>query len=64
VAESVLAHAKESIHASYDRSELLDKRRPIMQRYADFLDGKEPAPPATAGDNVVPLIPLRGRVAA
>jgi integrase len=63
VAESILAHSKQGVVASYDRSEMLERRRPIMQRYADFLDGKvmEPAP---AADNVVPLIPLRGRVAA
>jgi integrase len=49
VAESILAHSKQGVHASYDRSDMLEKRRPIMEAWADHLNGKEPA------TNVVPL---------
>jgi integrase len=68
VAESILAHSKQGVVASYDRSELVEKRRPIMQAWADYLDGKAPvtAQPAklASDDNVVPMIPLRRRTAA
>jgi integrase len=48
VAESVLAHAGGALKQAYQRSDLCERRRPWMQRWADFLDGKDAA-------NVVPL---------
>jgi integrase len=51
VAESILAHAKAKVVAAYDRSAMIERRRPVMTAWADFLEGKEPA--ATA--EVVPL---------
>jgi integrase len=40
VAETCLAHAKTSVVAAYDRSSLLERPRPVMSAWADFLGGK------------------------
>jgi integrase len=48
IAEAVLAHAGGALKQAYQRSDLSERRRPWMQRWADFLDGKDAA-------NVVPL---------
>ena len=43
VAEACLAHAKTSVVAAYDRSSLLERRRPVMQQWSDYLNGKAAA---------------------
>jgi integrase len=49
VAERCLAHErKDSIQAAYDREELLEARREVMEKWARFLSGAD-------ADNVVPL---------
>jgi integrase len=53
VAEACLAHAKTSVVAAYDRSSLLERRRPVMSAWADFLDGK------ADGAEVIPLAARR-----
>ncbi len=52
VAELSIAHAKEKIVASYDRVAMIDRRRVVMQQWANWLDG-----PATA--DVIPLADRR-----
>jgi integrase len=53
VAEACLSHvAGNSVVQAYQRSSMLERRRPVMQAWADFLDGKEAA---SADDNVVAL---------
>jgi integrase len=50
VAEAVLAHAVgNKVEAAYLRSDILDRRRTVMQAWADFADGK------AAAQNVQPL---------
>lgn len=52
VAEQCLAHAVgNAVSRSYARSEWLERRRPLMQSWADYVTGK-------TGDNAVPLRPL------
>jgi integrase len=42
VAERCLAHAKgDATVAAYNRGDMIERRRAVMQRWADFLDGKE-----------------------
>ena len=53
-AEAVLAHSKGGVVAAYQRSQLIELRRPIMERWAQFLSGEEPA---TA--EVIPLAARR-----
>ena len=49
VAERALAHGREdATQAAYDREEMLEDRRKVMERWASFLSGKD-------ADNVVPL---------
>jgi integrase len=49
VAERCLAHErKDATQAAYDREEMLEARREVMERWATFLSGK-------TGDNVVPI---------
>ncbi len=48
VAEASLAHVVKGVEGSYQRSDLLERRRPLMQAWSDYLDGK-------TADNVVPL---------
>jgi integrase len=51
VAEMCLAHKIGSqVEQVYNQARMLEWRRPDMQRWADFLDGKE-----AAADNVLPL---------
>jgi integrase len=53
--EAVLAHKiPNATKASYQRGDLFEKRRPLMQAWADFVTGV-----ATTGDKVVPLIRKR-----
>jgi len=40
-AESTLAHALGGVEAAYNRASLIGVRRPVMQRWADWLDGKD-----------------------
>jgi integrase len=49
VAENILAHSKQGVVAAYDRSTMVERRRPVMQAWANFLDQKD------AGAEVVPL---------
>jgi integrase len=39
VAERALAHAVSGVEGAYARSDLLEKRRPLMQAWADFTYG-------------------------
>ena len=48
LAEACLAHTTSGNAAAYQRSSLLEPRRPLMQRWSDFVTGK-------ANDNVVAL---------
>jgi integrase len=48
VAESCLAHSSSSIVEAYQRSSMLERRRPIMSAWAEYLDGVE-------ADNVIEL---------
>jgi integrase len=48
VSEACLAHAKGAVEKAYKRSDLLERRRLVMQQWADYLDGK-------AAGNVIPL---------
>jgi integrase len=44
LAEFCLAHGpKNAVQAAYNRAETVERRREVMQRWADFLDGKESA---------------------
>ena len=43
VAESCLAHTSNSVVEAYQRSNMLERRRPTMQSWADFLSGKAEA---------------------
>jgi integrase len=52
LAEACLAHAVgNAVVQAYQRSSMLERRRPVMQAWASFLTGE-------ADDNVVPLRPL------
>jgi hypothetical protein len=49
VAEGCLSHGPgDASKAAYNRAEMVDRRRKVIQAWADFLDGKHAA-------NVVPL---------
>ena len=49
VAERALAHGREdATQAAYDREEMLEARRPVMEKWATFLSGEDV-------DNVVPI---------
>jgi integrase len=49
VAERALAHGRDdATQAAYDREEMLEARRPVMEKWAAFLSGK-------TADNVVPI---------
>jgi integrase len=42
IAERCLAHErKDAVQAAYDREEMLDHRREVMERWADFLSGRD-----------------------
>ena len=43
VAESCLAHAVRGIEKSYQRSDLLERRRAVLERWSDYLTGQAPA---------------------
>jgi integrase len=44
VSEACLAHSMgDSTEGAYNRPEMVERRRVVMQRYADFLDGKATA---------------------
>jgi len=62
--ESMLAHSKGSVVDAYLRTQMAERRRPWIQRYADYLDGKEPVSAEPAGAEIIPLIPLARRTAA
>jgi hypothetical protein len=51
VAESALAHSSAAVVAAYQREQLIELRRPIMEKWARFLSGVEPA--------TAEVIPLR-----
>jgi hypothetical protein len=53
VAELSLAHAKTGVVAAYDRAQMIERRRVVMQQWANWLSG-----PATA--DVIPLAGRRG----
>jgi hypothetical protein len=46
VAESALAHKLGGIEGAYNRASMVERRRPVMQAWADHCDGKD-------ADNVV-----------
>ena len=48
IAESALAHVVSGIEGAYLRSDILDRRRTVMQAWSDYLD-------SSASANVVPL---------
>jgi integrase len=50
VAESCLAHTSSSVVQAYQRSSMLEHRRPVMQAWSDFVMGKTPVE-----DNVTPI---------
>ena len=52
LAEACLAHAAGGVERAYYRSDVIDLRRDLMQRWADHC-----LPPAGLGANVVPLAP-------
>jgi integrase len=55
VAEACLAHARgTAVQRAYDRSDLLDRRRPVLEAWARFLSGEETG-------KVVPLRKRAGR---
>ena len=56
VAEAVLAHSKGEVVAAYQRSQLIELRRPVMERWASYLSGEEPG---TA--EVIPLSARRSK---
>ena len=39
VAEAILAHTTNSVVAAYLRDPMLERRRPVMQRWADHVTG-------------------------
>jgi integrase len=43
LSEAILAHSSTAVVAAYQRSGLVEHRRPIMQQWSDFLNGEEPA---------------------
>jgi integrase len=51
VAEAALAHSSAAVVAAYQRSQLIERRRPIMEKWSRFLSGEEPA--------TATVIPLR-----
>jgi hypothetical protein len=49
IAEACLSHGPgDATKAAYNRAKMVDRRRVVMQAWADFLDGKHAA-------NVIPL---------
>ena len=50
VAETCLAHVVKGVEGAYQRSDLFERRRSVMQKWADYVTG---APHAD-------VIPLRG----
>jgi integrase len=52
LAEACLAHVAGGVERAYYRSDVIDLRRDLMQRWADHC-----LPPAGVGANVVPLVP-------
>ena len=48
LAEAALAHTTGGVVAAYQRSSLLERRRPVLQAWSDFVTGK-------TSDNVVAL---------
>jgi integrase len=56
VAESCLSHRVGSaVSRAYARSDMLERRRPVMARWADYVEGK---------DNVMPITKARGHARA
>ena len=43
VAESCLAHAVKGVEGRYQRSDLFERRRAVMEKWAGYLDGSAPA---------------------
>ena len=43
VAEACLAHVVKGVEGAYARSDLLDRRRPVMDRWADYVTSRAPA---------------------
>jgi hypothetical protein len=51
VAEACLAHVAGAVERAYFRSDIIERRRPVMQAWADHC-----LPPGGLGANVVPLV--------
>ena len=50
VAEAALAHAvKSKVEAAYARSDLLERRRKVMEAWADYVAGEHPESEAEPG---------------
>jgi integrase len=54
LAEACLAHATGGVVAAYQRSPMVERRRPTMQAWSDFVCGKDDAK----------VVPLKGRIRA
>ena len=54
VAEACLAHVVKGVEGAYARSDLLDRRRKLMERWAAYLANE-------ASDTVVPMARPTGR---
>jgi integrase len=54
LAEACLAHATGGVVAAYQRSPMVERRRPTIQAWSDFVCGKDDAK----------IVPLKGRVRA
>ena len=40
IAEAALAHARDGVEGAYFRSDLFERRRALMQQWADFINGE------------------------
>jgi hypothetical protein len=56
VAKSALAHTLGGVEAAYNRAAMVERRGPVMQRRADYCDGKD----ATASDEAK-VVRIAGR---
>jgi hypothetical protein len=62
VAEAALAHVEGKVKRSYQHSDRLEARQELMANWADFIDGKTPAPETKQpvdDSNVIKLFPAK-----
>jgi integrase len=55
VAEAALAHIVAGVEGAYRRGDAVERRRPLMADWAEFLAKTAPAGDAQTSDNVTPL---------